>query len=437
MIKNSSISPSQIKSDFNEYINTLDDKDKWLEFYQSSNNQLLLDTIAGFGTFLSYKYITNRNETYLKLAKLKESLKNIAISKGYKINRVQTPKLEVTYTGDDSIVLLKNSPIGYYKSLTSVVPEADIILEKGEKVNAILGEWVTISDTITNVSDIVSYSIKDSVDNNHINLYVNDILLELSKDLEDLLIENKATQFTNYNNSVEVTLKVKDNGLKLSSGDKIRIEYLRNLTNSRLTQSEINSIEYKDNFSLSSVLFYGSNEDDIEVIRYYASLFYSTLKRAVSKTDHDIIASTYQGVKSALLEKSKDCTGTIHYLLQEPDPDLTDIEKKLYENFILKYSVLSAVKVVKANHKILDLSFEVKLSYLSKKDIVEENINNIISLKLYQLNCFIDISELVSQIASLDNVVGVRDLLSSGNSIISSGDYKYFKLNSLNLTFTV
>ncbi len=330
IIKNSSISPTQIKKDFNDYIKTLTDSQKWIEFYKSSNNQLLLDTIAGFGTFLSYKYITNRDETYLRTAKSKESVKNIAISKGYKLNRIQTPELNITYTGEEPITVSKLVPIGYFNSDITIVPSETATVSKGNTFTAVFGEWVTVEETVGDVSGIVSYTINDVVDNTHIKLYVNNESIPLSDDLEDLLVKNEATQFTNYDTSVEITLRVKGAGVTFESrvidpralepSDTVRIEYLKNLTDDRLTQSEINSIKFQPNYEPASgdyIRSYGFGEDDIEVIRYYASLFYSTLKRAVSKSDHDIIASTYAGIKSAVFQKAANCTGIVHYLLQD------------------------------------------------------------------------------------------------------------------------
>jgi len=160
ILKHSSISPNELKADIEEYIDGLDDSLSYKELFSSSNSTLLIDLMIGFSTWLNQHYISQRTETYLDYAILKNSVVELAYNRGYLTPPNRSAEVELTLynpqTNNNASVIQKGDIIGTASS-ENLLSLDNYSIAPGEtkKITATFG---TIKEFSTIVSDIQPFS---------------------------------------------------------------------------------------------------------------------------------------------------------------------------------------------------------------------------------------------------------------------------------------
>ena len=93
-----SIGQKEILDDILAWLRSRPDQEKWLDYFAGSYGTTLIELMAGLGAFYSYQSISARRESNLLTAKLESSIRGIAYTLGYKINRKKGARIRLTGT---------------------------------------------------------------------------------------------------------------------------------------------------------------------------------------------------------------------------------------------------------------------------------------------------------------------------------------------------
>jgi len=342
MIKQNSTSFRQIRDNVIEYLSGLDNWEEIKDNLPASNLTLITDIVAGFGSFLIYKNNQLANETYLSTAKNKFSVWEIARTFGYEIKRYTAPSIKLKYNGIPTLLIHSGEILGKYLQYDLIYFGADKYLEKLDTIDVKIGEVNReLLDVIYDGDSLkytVSPSVLESIDNDCISLYVDDVILNISKKIEDYVVQGKVVDYSYTPFSTEIIIS----DTKFSYGtpidilSKLEVLYIE-------TDGKIDSLDTRKATSLLtdfvalSVNHLGSNGQDIDQIRNLAPLFYSTQRRMVTKSDYKYVAETHQYIKSASAIRDDGRNKTITLSLQPSEANVFlnfDINNESYKFFL-------------------------------------------------------------------------------------------------------
>lgn len=322
---------SLMLSEIETYLTTLEDWERWKDFFESSTGKTLIDILTGIAELLIYKLEVRSLDSYLHTALSKSAVYLLAHMVGYNPNR-------------------KSHGHGVVRIRFRVPPPMDLVLPEGFEfdhdiplvcaenihipkntsellIPVIQGKWMTqvFSRAENNLigkdwESIVVNSGEFNIDQYKIYVEVDNALVELVHRIEKVT-PNSVIARTDYRGGVILLFGDGVFGLRLRSSSVVRVKYL-------FTQGQDGLVPVNKDLGTYSIGNYifdaivhsavqgGSNEDSISKVKYLASRFFQTQGRAVTAYDYQAITMSYPGVISAQVVRDDDqcCTVLISAL---------------------------------------------------------------------------------------------------------------------------
>ena len=327
IINNDSVSFDQIKTNIEEYLKSLSNWDDIKDNLPASNMTIISELIAGFASYISYKQKMLRDETYLSTAKLPSSIYNIAKTFGYYISRYTVPSISVKYIGAPTKTMKSGDVVGTYGDYDLVYFGENKLIEKLDIIDVFIGRYVENEHIVSFIDDSYSIDISpiylEAIDDNRMQLFINDVQQEISKDIEDYVVLRKAVDYSYDTSTTKLFIsdRVNTYGIVLDDGDVVKLKTLE--TDGNIEDFDISITSLINEFLPVEMNHNGSNGDDLDKIKRLSPLFYSTLRRMVTEKDHKYITEANPMIKSASAERDLGTPYEINLAIQAPYTDAT------------------------------------------------------------------------------------------------------------------
>lgn len=329
IIRPGSVGFNQILEDLSNYVR-VNSEGGWKDFAVSGAGNVVMELLAGFGTFLHHDVLTARRETVLEVAKLRSSIVGMAQLMGYPVRRKSAPKLRMTIIPETSRSISRTDIIGAFRSQT-ICPLKDYALTPGVENNiyCAIGQWKEHRFALQVAGDFSKYLIRNAkIENDLVFHPIENVEIPLLQ-LDVTTVESVGTQnedflpinlveYAEQLNTSSSLLKTHLDGVILIFGDNIfgrratlsdvfRFTYLT--SDGLLMTPSISELEGGFTCSVGTIkqvelLYPGSNEDSIEKIRLALTKYNATRRRMVTIDDHKSILMSYKGVISANAQRS-------------------------------------------------------------------------------------------------------------------------------------
>lgn len=432
------------------YLATMDDSVRWKDYFESSTGKTLIDLLIGISELLLYKLETRSLDSYLLTSISKPAAYLLSQMVGYNPNRkfhsLGTVRCEMDFVNEASWVV----PAGYlFDAEVPLVTTENTVFPVGETsvvVKVMQGEWVDLTFSVDNDNlkgnswEILKIDSNDfKVDQKQILVQVDGELIKCVDKVEKV-DANSVIVRTDYLGGVFLLFGDGEFGYKLRPSSIVKVRYLSTLGFDGVlpagTQlgSFIISQEIIRAVVESSVQG-GSNEDDIDKIKFLASRFFQTQGRAVTRWDYQAILMSYPGVISAQARKNTDtcCTiqlcglKTTHAYWSQSEVD--DLFTYLYD-----YAMLSArLEWVQPQPVEIQIHITIVVPPLFNNFTIEQEVEDYIKKTYcYQLGNTLYPTRVVDNVTDMFSDV-IRSYITQLNGVndtyldINLEFYQYFK----------
>lgn len=380
MIRLTSTSFTDIKKDIESFIERNKDKFPVQDSYPASAQNQIVELIAGWGAYQEYKHIKQRNETSMLNALLESSIYDKALELGYNIRRATSPSLVLKSVSTSTISLSKYQVLGsiavsgeqfdlvYWGRNRDVSLNDEVVVHVG-KVRVLEGDFTKFDFNETVVLQ-PNQSKGLLVDNFLTEFTVNDSKQLFSRNQEEFLTLSSAIDVTYWNEqaikpglSVWVSNPVHNYGLDVEKTDKYRLVFFETLGHVPAIKDYVLDAQFHPDFVAHKVASEGSSGDSLDFIRRIALQYGTTVNRAVSRTDWEIILKTHPLIEDAkFLCQDRECCGVILSYVTNDDGALTQTELTSVAEY-MEPKKLAGVpyRLIKADP--VDLHFLVMVEY--------------------------------------------------------------------------
>jgi len=449
---------SEIKTSLEEFI--ADNREQYglIDTADGSVKTMIIDLLAGFTSFLQYKYVRLREESYLSSAKLDSSVYAIARHFGYRINRATAPKLVAKYSGSANLNLSKGLVVGtmlYRGEILDITYFGNAkVVSTNAEFEVVLGNYHQQSSTFSTedfTKTVILSTFKNrsdfTVDNNCVSLTINAQPVDISHDLEDFVTTNATVDLTTLDNTAEIWVTNSDSsyGLTIQPSDVYKLEYIE--TPGYQVSIDIAAITTSTDFSIVSVTSLGASGDSAARIKEIVPNYYATFRRMVTLSDHRTILRAFPGILDVFIKKSDYlcCTIEVTYLVEGSGaiPRVyTQSEFNTFTDYIDYYKVVGLKYLITAaSSKVIDLIFII--DYNCNLRNITNGFSDLESTMLTQADSIIDsyqltlgnkfyISEIIIKLGNISynnslavNRVAVKQRV--GNTIIDITEETLFE----------
>jgi len=418
---------SEIKASINEFLDANSNKYPITDSYEGSVRTMLVDLLAGFSTFLQYKFMMYRNESFMETAINTSSILTLAVNRyGYNFNRPTAPVIALKNTGSTQFDVCTGDIFGsvkmYGDDMDLVYMGEDKVIYPMQSIDVLVGvKNITSGNFLDhNFNNTISIDLKlDSyyVDNFATQLRINNTEATISRDPEQYIIENNAVDLSVYFNIAKIHIYEAENnfGVEVVPNDTYDITFVGTGGYEPDLLSVINDeIKLNTDWFFEEIKSYGTSGDSIAKIKSLAPLYYTSFRVMSNELSHRVIAMGYPGVIDIYVQKSVDnCCEVDFFCLFEGSNDtprlLTDYEKQIYVNYLTKYKYLGMAlttdNVIEATVKNIELMIEVVYvcAYAPEGfeivESIEDFITDIIEEESLILGATFKIAEFTSQVA--------------------------------------
>lgn len=309
------------------YLESLEDYERWKDFFESSTGKTMLDLLTGISELLLYKLEVRSLDSYLPTAISPSAAYLLSQMVGYNPNRKSHAigTVRIKFRVPPSVQLTINAGFTFDSEIPLVVAdnvtvpvgtsEIDLPVIQGEWV---IKEWSRALDNLEGRAwEALLIEEEDfQVDQGLIYVEVDNSLLDLVHRIE-LVSESSAIVRTDYKGGALLLFGDGVFGYLLRPSSVVRARYLRTLgrvgyiaANTDLGPYTLGTAVF-DAATLTAVQG-GTNEDSIEKVKYLASRFFQTQGRAVTAYDYEAILMSFPGVISAKAVRTLDQCCTIN-----------------------------------------------------------------------------------------------------------------------------
>ena len=455
IIKSDSITFYEIKQNLIDYLQNSTYWEEVKDNLPDSTITIILELLAGFAVYQNYNSQMMRQETYLDTAKLSSSIYKIAKIFGYPINRMTAPIIKVKYNNIPTKLLKSGDTFGTYtdkinkKTYDIVYFGNDIKIEKGDEILLYLGNYQNLTKTVNYANEDFSVKLTPILNKSISNYLIKIDGSNVSKDIEDYIIKNKVTDYSDdiYSGTLFIANKEKEYGLyNLDEGEEVFIEYIE--TDGYIDNFNYKNLDLDEEFLFIDIEHQGTNGDSLEKIRKLTPYYYTTLRRMVTKEDHQYLIESHPLIKSAYPEKddSQCCTVNVYYIKYNVIDDpitLTDTEQKSLSDFI-DYHKMIATTVILIPAQKESLTFDIKVRVIDPtyQTIASQKIQDILSQYELKLNTSIKYGELLAEIAKITTIDNnetkkiIDYILPNQTSFDKDAKIDtYYKFDTVNITF--
>lgn len=322
IIKNDSLSFDEISGNIEDYLRSLSNYEEIKDLVPASNISLIKNLMAGYASYVSYKNLVDREETYLSTARLPSSVYQIATTFGYSINRSGCPRIKIRYMGLETRTLVSGTVLGSYKELDVVYFGDNKVIEKLDTIEVSIGKYQELTTISEFVDDAFILELNPleltAVSRDNLRLLVNDVPHKISKDIEDYIIYRDIVDYSVSPYACKLFISDYSNsyGIPLESGETIRVQWLE--TDGRDLDLNISQVEIDSDYLVSELSTQGTAGDSLDKIKRLAPLFFSTMRRMVTARDHKFVSEAHPLIYSASAFKDP---GTPLRLMVDPTAD--------------------------------------------------------------------------------------------------------------------
>jgi hypothetical protein len=460
MIKFNISSFSDIKQELITFIKDNKERYKLLDSFSSSVSTVIIELIAGFLTYLNFKYIRYREESYLHTAKLQSSIYMLSRNFGYRINRNTAPTIKFEYNSDLSITI----STGFVLGTVQLKGNTYDITYFGDTKKLVRGTIIVgyIGAYKSKTSDFKSFNFDEGtvmlytdpssdgvsqVDNKLIRIKINDKNVPISTHMEEFVLRNSIIDLTYVDDTAELWIyNLESNyGYVIEKQFNYLLEYIEtpgfidfdmnDLTNTALIQtvttygntnyvgtsesvsSLFNSIRFNINTDLTpiEIMSNGSNKDSFDKIKATAPLLTVTAKRAVSYEDFSILSKAFSLFNDtyAYRNTKRCCSVIICYALKsDTQSELTNSEIGMFTEYFKDYQLLGTEVILQPGTRrdvniLFDVTYDCGLRLGSDtstilEDMITDKIHEICESRNKKLGISFKTSEMI---LALDNVL--------------------------------
>ena len=222
MIPTGKTSFSDIKEAINEYLENNSNKYPITDAYEGSVRTMLVDLLAGFSTFLQYKFMMYRNESFMETAINTSTILTLAVNRyGYNFNRPTAPVISIKNIGNDNLDVCTGDVLGsvkmYGDDTDLVYMGEDVVVYPTQNIDVIVGVKNTTTGNFLdhNFNNTITVDLKlDSyyVDNFATHLKINKTHVPISRDPESYIIEDNVVDLSVYFNISKLYIYEAENG---------------------------------------------------------------------------------------------------------------------------------------------------------------------------------------------------------------------------------
>lgn len=476
------------------YMATLDDYDRWKDFFESGVGTTTLNILTGIAELLMFKVEVRSRESYLYTAQTKSAVYLLAQMMGYNPNRKKHSTGLVTatvqpYAISDFIIpkgmqLEGAFPLvideNYQVSAQDRTIE-DIVVKQGEWVekeySVALGnldgkEWeilhidepefkiddfevyITVNDQAAILRDKIIYTPEE------LDTYIN--FPDVTKTFDEKLAElyaNTVVARTDYRGGMMIMFGDGIYGKRLTSSSEVKVRYLRTEglagqvavdrdLGTYIIGNDITGDSHQVSFKVSQRVDGGSNEDNVDKVKMVASRFFQAQARAVTKFDYEAIALAYPGVVSAKAARIDDSCCTICISALKADTESFTVipwnETEIAEflEYLDSYKMLSTlVDFWEPEPVDLNMTVRIVVKYGSDIQGLDIKVREYIQTYCFDLGRTFRTTKLVTEIMGLDaniNRVYIDNI--NGSECypdINLPCYGFFEQGSVSVNFQV
>tara|TARA_B100000700_G_scaffold311500_2_gene393629 strand:+ start:90028 stop:91473 length:1446 start_codon:yes stop_codon:yes gene_type:complete len=367
----------------------------WQDFYAFGTGQIILELLAGIGSFTTYSAVANRREAYLTQTVLPSSARAIAAPLGYSAYRGNNTSLDMSIHVSSLTSISRLDKIGYYEDdsgVYDILALDDYTLDPPTSansmpstVNAVIGNLASTSQVFpSHKPQILRYTQEHISD--HFYLKLNGKVVPHSEDVIDL-INGKYVCLTNAHGSLDIMAMndYLDDEHKYQAGYELEVIYvpLKEIAKPLLANTNL-SIGSLENVQVG--LRY-QEPDTVEEIQVKAPLRHET-GRVIRGRD-DYMKRLKQELPNAIDVNARDLDSAnlaLAYII-EGDKDLTDVELATVRNNISNAANrpmgVSPPSLSSGNRKQVKLDVQVVLrnSLITTASVVDDVM---ISLQPYE-----------------------------------------------------
>lgn len=192
-----SLSFEEIRADLVAYARSYAEQGQgWQDYLDSSSATVLLDLLAGMGSYNSTHALAALRESFLFWAKKKGNVVDHAATLGYKTARVQAPQFRLNLNIRTDAFLSFREVQGSFQGQSLSLEESLQVSSGAVQLDFYLGEWKEETFVITDTRAFKRLLIQDtSVDNREnrfVRMLINDVSVSLTSNVEDI-IEGEVT----------------------------------------------------------------------------------------------------------------------------------------------------------------------------------------------------------------------------------------------------
>jgi hypothetical protein len=432
-----SMSFDTVKADLVDYLNSLPDSQKWKDYYESGAGTTQVELLAGLGVYLGWHSLGARRESYLDQARLYTSAVSICNILGYPVNRLASPRLQITFTNPYSTYWDRENPIFLYKNNSISLLHSQTIPYGTHTMEFVMGEW----KTTTVVSFYNLMVLDEGVDNNDysdtVELFVNGSAMPIVKYSDEMLPTNMLLR--TYIGGVLLIFGDGVLGYKVRVNDEIKFNYINTL--GPINVLTINPLEITKNLNCTvsdvQILTPGYHKDELEKLAVAAPGYFQAKKRMVTGVDHDFIFLAYSGSLISTSHEKDElecCTIYLCYLFDD-EHFISTTEKDSMQAYLDDFKVVGARLIIVNPIKV---GVEMKMTLVVTEDVsqadIEAQVRAEIQKYVMKLGNVFHLGEITTQISQVPGVI--RVYMQRPVSDISLDYRQYLKLVNLEVVVT-
>ncbi|MDK1290225.1 hypothetical protein [Pseudoalteromonas umbrosa] len=363
----------------------------WEDFYAFGTGQIILELLAGLGSFTTYSAVANRRESYLTHTVLASSARAIAAPLGYSAYRGNNSGLSIDVHAHALTNIKRLDKIGYYEDdsgVYDILSTQDYTLDPPSsgnsipsKVEAVIGNLATTSQIFSSHKPQILRYTQEGI-SDHFYLKLNGKIVPHSEDVIDL-IHGKYVCLTNAHGSLDI-MAMNDYLApehRFQAGYELEVIYipLKEIVKPQLANTNI-SIGSLEN--LQTGLRY-QDPDTVEEIQVKAPLRHET-GRVIRGRD-DYMKRLEQELPNVIDVNARDLDSAnlaLAYIL-DSDKDLTDAELTAVRNNIANAANrpmgVKPPELSSGNREQIKLDVQVVLrsSLISTASVVDDVVQSV------------------------------------------------------------
>ena len=400
------ISFDSIKNNLKDYVNSKPENETWLDFYDASAGETVIEIASALGAFYAYHFIVGRRETFLSCAQNKTSLIGLAQNLGYSVSRGSNLQLSINIVPNETVTLGKWTVLGSYTEYDIVLME-DIVLNKGvaTDISVIIGNCLVETIDI-NSNKLQQFSFLNSKVTDTCRLFLNSQEVPFSNEVKEAL-NDKYIGISNVYGAVDV-FYLQQGNYQYSAGDKLYLQFIErnNLTFGDFSSSNLN-IDYASQINEVKLVKHRAAEETLESIKAKAPLYHETSMAIRARRDY----SKYLKLQHPQIIEANDMDiypGLIAITyIKEDGSNLTEEEKQQWLDNIEESRPSGVAKAVIIDSNVVNKTLNISVWKTAEKGIdstISDTIQQLLDKYQDKFSVKVDLNQIEHDIEQLDNI---------------------------------